>query len=118
MGRRLLLLDWSLAAAAPAPYDVLSLCGAWHTLRPTTLLAAYRLRLTRRLAARGVPLPAQQWQALTDAAYLRTALLSGEAWARAVDDAPSPLARLEAQARLTWWTRRGARAAQRLLAEE
>lgn len=117
-GRRLLLLDWSLAAAAPAPYDVLSLCGAWHTLRPTTLLAAYRPRLTQRLAARGATLPAREWQGLADAAYLRTMLLSGEAWARAVEDAPSPLAREEALTRLTWWTRRGARAAHRLLAGE
>ncbi|MDE3228725.1 MAG: phosphotransferase [Chloroflexota bacterium] len=115
LGRRLLLLDWSLAAAAPAPYDVLSLCGAWPTLRPIPLLAAYRARLARRLAARGLRLAAEEWQALADAAYLRAALLGGEAWARNVEDAPSRPARQAAQARLDWWTRRGARAAQRLL---
>ncbi|HEX2347116.1 MAG TPA: hypothetical protein VHI51_01645 [Ktedonobacterales bacterium] len=114
VGRRLLLLDWALAAAGPAPYDVLSLCGAWHTLRPTRLMAIYRARLSRRLAARGVALTAPQWQALADAAYLRTALSGGEAWARAVEAAPSPVARRQAMARLTWWARRGAQAARRL----
>jgi hypothetical protein len=114
MGHRLLLLDWALAAAAPAPYDVLSLCGAWHTLRPTPLLAAYRARLTRRLAARGASLTAHQWQGLANAAYLRTTLTGGEAWARAVEAAPSSLARQRALARLRWWARRGARAARRL----
>jgi hypothetical protein len=114
LGRRLLLLDWALAAAAPAPYDVLSLCGAWHSLRPTRLLAVYRARLTRRLAARGVTLTAQQWQGLADAAYLRTALTGGEAWARAVEQAPSAPARRRALARLSWWARRGAQAARRL----
>ncbi len=116
LGRRLLLLDWALAAAAPAPYDVLSLCGAWHTLRPTTLLAVYRARLTRRLAARGVHLTPRQWQGLADAAYLRTTLTGGEAWARAVAQAPSALARRRALTRLTWWARRGAWAARRLTA--
>jgi len=114
MGHRTLLLDWSLTAAAPAPYDVLSLFGAWHTLRPTTLMAAYHARLTRRLAARGIRLAAHEWQGLSDAAYLRTTLTGGEAWARAVEDAPSPVARRQALARLTWWAQRGARAAQRL----
>lgn len=113
-GHRLLLLDWALAAAAPAPYDVLSLCGAWHTLRPTLLMAAYRARLTRRLAARGVRLTATQWQGMADAAYLRTTLTAGEAWARAVEDAPSVLARRQAEARLLWWAHRGASAARRL----
>ena len=113
-GHRLLLLDWALVAAAPAPYDVLSLCGAWHTLRPTSLLAAYRARLTRRLAARGATLTSGAWQGLADAAYLRTALTGGEAWARAVEDAPSEPARREAMERLRWWARRGARAARRL----
>ncbi len=115
LGRRLLLLDWAIAAAAPAPYDVLSLCGAWHTLRPTLLLAAYRARLTKRLAARGVTLSPQQWQMLADATYLRTVLTGGEAWARAVEEASSPRARLEALARLRWWARRGAWAARRLM---
>lgn len=115
-GRRLLLLDWALAAAAPAPYDVLSLCGAWHSLRPTRLMAIYRARLTQRLAARGVALSAQHWRRLADAAYLRTALSGGEAWARAVKAAPSPAARRLALERLAWWARRGAQAAQRLTA--
>lgn len=115
-GRRLLLLDWALAAAAPAPYDVLSLCGAWHTLRPVRLMAIYRARLTRRLATRGVTLSAPEWQALADAAYLRTALSGGEAWGRAVEAAPSPVARRQAMARLTWWARRGALAARRFCA--
>jgi hypothetical protein len=114
VGQRLLLLDWALAAAAPAPYDVLSLCGAWHTLRPTTLLAAYRARLTRRLAARGITLTPREWRGLADAAYLRTTLTGGEAWARAVEVAPSAPARRAALARLTWWVRRGAWAARRL----
>ena len=114
MGHRLLLLDWALAAAAPAPYDALSLCGAWHTLRPAPLLAAYRARLTRRLAARGASLSAQQWHGLADAAYLRTTLTGGEAWARAVEAAPSTLARQRALARLRGWARRGAQAARRL----
>ena len=113
-GHRLLLLDWALAAAAPAPYDLLSLCGAWHTLRPTPLLAIYRARLTRRLAARGASLTAQRWQGLADAAYLRTTLTGGEAWARAVEAAPSAPARQRALARLRWWARRGAQAARRL----
>lgn len=113
-GHRLLLLDWALVAAAPAPYDALSVCGAWHTLRPTVLLAAYRARLTRRLAARGVTLTPAEWRGLADAAYLRTALTGGEAWARAVEDAPSDWARREAMERLRWWAHRGAQAAWRL----
>ncbi|HEX8731457.1 MAG TPA: hypothetical protein VF725_05295 [Ktedonobacterales bacterium] len=43
-------------------------------------------------------------------------MIRGEAWARNVEDAPSRPARQAAQARLDWWTRRGARAAKRLLA--
>ncbi len=117
MGHRLLLLDWALATAAPAPYDLLSLCGAWHTLRPTTLLAAYRAQLTRRLAARGVRLTAREWQRLAEAAYLRTTLTAGEAWARAVEQAPSAPAQRQAMMRLHWWARRGAQAARRLTAE-
>ncbi|MDE3230646.1 MAG: hypothetical protein KGO05_12275 [Chloroflexota bacterium] len=42
-------------------------------------------------------------------------MICGEAWARNVEDAPSRFARQAAQARLDWWTRRGARAAERLL---
>lgn len=118
IGSRLLLLDWALAAAAPAPYDALSLCGAWHTLLPTRLMAIYRARLTHRLAARGIALTAQHWRGLADAAYLRTALSGGEAWARAVEAAPSPAARRLALARLTWWARRGALAARRLVLYE
>lgn len=114
VGHRLLLLDWAIAAAAPAPYDVLSLCGAWHTLCPTLLLAVYRARLTRRLAARGVTLTLQQWRTLADATYLRTVLTGGEAWARAVEEAQSPHARRAALTRLNWWARRGAWAAKRL----
>src|SRR5579875_28969 len=114
-GKRLLLLDWALTAAAPAPYDPLWLCGAWHSLSPVRLLAAYRARLIRHLAARDIVLSQKQWRGLVDAAYLRTALVSGEAFGRAAEDAPAGSLRKQAVARLHWWAQRGALAARRLL---
>lgn len=113
-GGRALLIDWALIAAAPGIWDPLAMCGAWHTLRPTTLLATYRARLTRRLAARGVSLTAEVWRPLVASAYLRAALTTGEAFARAVEDAPSVITRSHALARLRWWARRGAAGARLL----
>jgi hypothetical protein len=113
IGRRLLLLDWALATSGPATYDPLSLCGAWHALDPVRLLALYRARLTRHLAARGLGLSQETWQALADMGYLRTALTCGEAFGRAAALAPAGAMRRRAVARLEWWARRGALAARR-----
>lgn len=113
---RVLLLDWALVAKAPGVWDPIALCGAWHSLSPITLLAAYRARLARRLRSRGFALPAATWRLLVAAAWLKGALALGEAYGRAVEDAPSPRARERALARLRWWARRGARGA-RLLEE-
>lgn len=113
-GRRLLLLDWALAAAGPATYDPLWLCGTWHTLSPPRVLAAYRVRLARHLAARDIRLAPQTWRALVDAGYLRTALTCGEALGRAATEAPAGAARQRAEERAHGWARRAASAAQRL----
>lgn len=113
-GPRVLLIDWALVSAAPATWDPLAMCGAWHTLAVTTLLAAYRARLMRRLAARGVVLAPETWRLLVASAYLRAALATGEAYARAVEDAPSGPVRRRALARLRWWAHRGARGARLL----
>src|SRR5690348_11535539 len=117
-GRRLLLLDWALAAAGPATYDPLWLCGTWHTLSPPRVLAAYRVRLARHLAARDIRLAPQTWRALVDAAYLRTALTCGEALGRTAHEAPPGAARRRAESRVCWWARRAATAAHRLLADD
>lgn len=113
-GSRTLLLDWALAAAAPATFDPLWLCGVWQTLAPHRILGAYRARLTRHLAARGVALPASVWRALADAGYLRTTLTCGEAFGRAAHAAPAGPARRQAEERARWWAARGAHAALRL----
>ena len=114
-GSRTLLLDWALAAAAPATFDPLWLCGVWQTLSPQRLLGAYRARLIRHLAARCVALPASVWRGLADAGYLRTALTCGEAFGRAAREAPAGAARRQAEERARWWAARGAQAARRLL---
>lgn len=114
VGPRVLLLDWALATAGPATYDPLWLCGNWHALDPVRVLAAYRARLARHLAARGSVLAPATWHALADAGYLRTALTCGEALARTAAEAAPGLARRQAEARVRWWARRAALAARRL----
>jgi Phosphotransferase enzyme family len=114
-GSRLLLLDWALAMAGPATYDPLWLCGTWHVLYPPRVLAAYRARLERHLAARAIALSGRTWLALADAGYLRTALTCGEALGRAADEAPAGAARTRAEARVRWWAERAVRGARRLL---
>jgi aminoglycoside phosphotransferase (APT) family kinase protein len=116
VGPRVLLLDWALATAGPATYDPLWLCGTWHALDPVRVLAAYRARLTRHLAARGSVLAPATWRALADAGYLRTALTCGEALARTAAEAAPGLAQRQAEARVRWWARRAALAARRLSA--
>lgn len=113
-GHRVVLLDWALAMAAPCAYDPLWLCGTWHALDPRRILAAYRARLTRHLAARGVPLAPATWRTLVDAAYLRTTLTCGEALGRAAAEAPNGAARRRAESRVRWWATRAALAAERL----
>ena len=117
-GRRLLLLDWALAAAGPATYDPLWLCGTWHALSPPRVLAAYRARLARHLAARAIRLPPQTWRALVDAAYLRTALTCGEALGRTAYEAPPGASRRRAKMRVHWWARRASQAARHLRADD
>jgi hypothetical protein len=113
-GSRVLLIDWALMSAAPSTWDPLAMCGAWHRLPVMTLLAVYRARLTRRLAARGIALLPDTWRLLLASAYLRAALATGEAYGRAVEDAPSGPARRRALDRIRWWARRGARGARLL----
>jgi hypothetical protein len=114
-GRATLLIDWALAAAAPATFDPLWFCGVWQTLAPQRILGAYRARLARHLAARGITIPAHVWRALADAAYLRTTLISGEAFGRVAREAPAGAAGAQAERRARWWAARAAQAARRLL---
>lgn len=114
-GRHLLLLDWALALAGPATFDPLWLCGTWHALDPVRVLAAYRARLQRHLAARGVALSPATWQALADAGYLRTALTCGEALGRTAAESPPGAGRRHAEARVRWWASRAALATARLI---
>ena len=114
-GRRLLLLDWALALAGPATFDPLWLCGTWHALDPVRTLAAYRARLQRHLAARGIVLSPTTWLALADAGYLRTTLTCGEALGRTAAESPPGASRRDAEARVRWWARRAALAAHRLV---
>ncbi|HEV2461828.1 MAG TPA: hypothetical protein VGS80_26015 [Ktedonobacterales bacterium] len=114
-GSRLLLIDWALATAGPATYEPLWLCGTWHALHPPRVLAAYRARLQRHLAARGIALSGRAWLALADAGYLRTALTCGEALGRAAAEAPAGVAHARAEGRVRWWAERAVRGAQRLL---
>ncbi len=109
-----LLLDWALATAGPATYDPLWLCGNWHALDPVRVLAVYRARLTRHLAARGSVLALATWRVLADAGYLRTALTCGEALARTAAESAPGTSRRRAEARVRWWARRAALAARRL----
>jgi hypothetical protein len=117
VGRRLLLLDWELATAAPPTYDVLWLSGTWHALYPPKLLAAYRAQLQRQLAAHGIPLASGTWRSMVDAGYLRTALTCGEALARSAAQAPAGALRRRMEARVRWWAARAATAAHRLSSE-
>ena len=112
--RRLLLFDWALALAGPAPYDILWQCGAWPTVSPTRLLAFYRAKLARALRAQGQPLDDATWLALADAGYLRTVLTCGEGMARLALTAPAGTARSSALAWLRWWINRALHAADRL----
>ena len=112
--RRLLLLDWALALAGPAPYDILWQCGIWPTVSPTRLLAFYRARLALVLRARGQRLDDATWLALADAGYLRTVLTCGEGMARLALTAPAGTARSSALAWLRWWINRALHAADRL----
>jgi hypothetical protein len=112
--RRLLLLDWALALAGPAPYDILWQCGIWPTVSPTRLLAFYHAKLARALRARGHRLDVATWLALSDAGYLRTVLTCGEGLARLALSAPAGSARSSALAWLRWWISRALRAADRL----
>ncbi|HEX6800169.1 MAG TPA: hypothetical protein VF116_20825 [Ktedonobacterales bacterium] len=114
---RLLLLDWALAAAAPATYDPLWLCGSTHALDPVAVLAAYRPRLEHHLRARGIALAPAVWRDLAHAGYLRTVLTCGEAFGRAAAEAPAGAARRRAEARVRWWARRAARAAGALVGQ-
>ncbi|HEX9035856.1 MAG TPA: hypothetical protein VF808_02595 [Ktedonobacterales bacterium] len=115
-GSQTLLIDWALVAVAPGLWDPLTMLGAWHSLSPVTLLSAYRAHLTPRLKARGIALLPATWRLLVASAWLRGTLGFGEAYARAVEEAPGALAHQRALARLRWWASRGARAA-RLLEE-
>ena len=115
-GRRLLLLDWALAIDGPATFDPLWLCGTWHALDPVHILAIYRARLQRHLAARGRTLSLVTWQSLADAGYLRTALTCGEALGRTAAEAPRGAGRRTVEARVRWWAHRAALAAHRLVA--
>jgi hypothetical protein len=112
--RRLLLLDWALALAGPAPYDILWQCGIWPTVSPARLLAFYHARLARALRARGRRLDDATWLALADAGYLRTMLTGGEGMARLALTAPAGIARTSALGWLRWWISRALRAADRL----
>lgn len=114
-GWRLLLLDWALATGGPCTYDPLWLCGTWHALNPVRVLAEYRACLLRRLAARGLRLPASVWLRLADAGYLRTALTCGEALARAAAESDPGSGQRRKVARARWWAHRAAVAAQRLV---
>jgi hypothetical protein len=116
VGRRILLLDWALATAGPCTYDVLWLCGTWHALDPQRTMAVYRARLRRHLERRGRRLDTADWCALADAGYLRTALVCGEAFGRAVLQAPAGAPRRRAERRAGWWAARAASAARRLRA--
>lgn len=112
--RRLLLLDWALALAGPASYDILWQCGIWPTVSPTRLLAFYHAKLAQALHARGQRLDTATWLALADAGYLRTVLTCGEGMARLALTAPIGTARSSALAWLRWWISRALRAADRL----
>lgn len=114
---RLMLLDWALAATAPATYDPLWLCGSTHALDPVAVLAAYRPRLVRHLRARGIALAPAVWCDLAHAGYLRTALTCGEAFGRAAAGASAGAARRRAETRVRWWARRAARAAGALVGQ-
>jgi len=112
--RKLLLLDWALTLAGPAPYDILWQCGIWPTVSPTRLLAFYHAHLARALRARGQRLDAATWLALAGASYLRTVLTCGEGMARLALSAPFGIARTSSLAWLRWWISRALHAADRL----
>ena len=112
--RRLLLLDWALSLAGPAPYDILWQCGIWPTVNPVRLLAIYHAHLARALRARGQRLNASTWLALADAGYLRTVLTCGEGMARLALSAPHGRTRSSMLGWLRWWVGRALRAADRL----
>jgi hypothetical protein len=56
----------------------------------------------------------RMWLRLLDAGYLRTVLAGGEAFGRAIQQAPTSPARRRAEAVAAWWATRAADGARRL----
>lgn len=101
---RLILLDWALCTAGPAPFDTLWLAHTWRAADPDDTLAYHRRALTNRgvLAVRDDA----TWDLLGDLAWVRTTLMGLEALVDDVLRPESPVPHPEALDRLRYWCRR------------
>ncbi len=104
-GSRTILIDWALATAGPASFDPFWLLFAWKQVDTRLALLAYRQRLTRHLARRGISLKVAEWRLLVDLGIARTVMTCGETMGQDVLFARSEPQRARAIAALGRWTR-------------
>ncbi|GEM_PF-587399 len=104
-GGRTILIDWALATAGPASFDPFWLLFAWKQVDTRLALLAYRQRLARHLARRGISLGAAEWRLLVDLGIVRTVMTCGETMGQDVLFARSEPQRARAIAALGRWTR-------------
>lgn len=102
----LILLDWALCTAGPAPYDSLWLAHTWHAADPDRALTLHRAALV----AQGVADARDdaEWSLLIDLAWVRTFLLGAEWLVRDIRGATTVADEAEARARLARWATRAA----------
>ncbi|HEY7125340.1 MAG TPA: phosphotransferase [Ktedonobacterales bacterium] len=103
-GNKTLLIDWALAAAGPASYDLFWLLFYWRKVDTRRALLTYRQRLTKHLARRGIRLSAAEWSMLVDLGVVRTVLTCGETMGQAIILATNDASRARAIALLHQWT--------------
>jgi thiamine kinase-like enzyme len=103
---RLILIDWSLVAAAPATLDSLWFAHTWHALDADRVLVEHRAELLRHgvSAVRDDDL----WALLADIGWVRSTLLGAEWLVRDVIGAPTDDEEREARERLHLWCHRAA----------
>jgi hypothetical protein len=100
---RTILIDWALATAGPATFDLFWLLFYWQKVERYGALQRYRTRLQGHLARKGILLNTPEWNVLVDLAVVRTVLTCGETLGQAIIHAPDEASRAQALFSLRWW---------------
>jgi hypothetical protein len=108
-----ILIDWALATAGPATFDLFWLLFYWRKVPLHRALLFYRQRLTKCLGRRGIRLSSAEWGMLVDLGVVRTVMACGETMGQAITLATHGARRAKAVALLHGWTGWAARAIQR-----